>query len=123
MKNLVYAFGLIILLSAFHSTDYKTSFSWMKTSHDFGQIEQGKPVTATFEFLNKGDENIEIASTKASCGCTVADFSRGSIAPGEKGFVKATYNAAKAGQFKKSVTVQPTAGEPIVLYIKGEVTN
>ena len=77
-----------------------------------------------FKFTNTGDAPLVISSVQASCGCTVAEYSKEPIAPGAQGFVKATYNAAKVGVFTKSVTVNANAENNVVqLVIKGEVVK
>lgn len=101
-----------------------TAINWSETTHDFGKIKVNVPVTHQFIFTNKGSEPIIVTSVKASCGCTVADYSKEPIAPGQKGFVKATFNAAQPGIFKKTVTVYANVeGSPIQLMIQGEVVN
>jgi len=63
-----------------------------------------------------------ITNVKPGCGCTNADYTKDSIAPGKTGYVKATFNAANAGQFTKTVTVTTSAEEtPKVLTFKGTV--
>lgn len=100
------------------------AFSWNATVHDFGKIRQAVPVSHEFVFTNDGTEALMITSVTASCGCTVAEYSKGLIQPGETGFVKATYNAAKAGVFTKTVTVNANTEEGVVkLTIKGEVVG
>ena len=97
-------------------------FEWEATTYDFGTIELNKPAEHVFEFTNNGDVPLIISSAKASCGCTVADYTKEPIAPGDKGFVSARYNAAKAGAFTKTVTVTANTGEEaIVLTLKGIV--
>jgi hypothetical protein len=99
-------------------------FQWKSTTIDFGKIPVGKPVTHKFTFTNEGTAPLVISSVQASCGCTVAEYSRDPIAPGAEGFVKATYNAAKAGVFTKTVIVNAnTDGGIVQLYIKGEVVD
>ena len=91
---------------------------------DFGKIKQGTPVTHEFKFTNTGKVPMMITNVAASCGCTTPDWSKEPIAPGGKGFIKATYNAASVGAFNKAVTV--TANIPngtVQLFIKGEVTQ
>lgn len=91
---------------------------------DFGKIKQGAPVTHEFKFTNTGKVPMIITNVAASCGCTTPDWSKDPIAPGGKGFIKATYNAASVGAFNKAVTV--TANIPngsIQLFIKGEVSQ
>jgi len=97
-------------------------FNWSETSFDFGKIKKDVPVTHEFTFTNTGNEAHVISSVKASCGCTVTEYSKELIQPGGKGFVKATYNAAKTGAFTKTVTINAnTSEEAVVLSIKGEV--
>lgn len=99
-------------------------FAWDKTEHDFGKIKQNAPVTYQFTFTNTGKAPLIISTVQASCGCTIADYSRDPIMPNGTGFVKATYNAATLGQFTKTVTVNANTEEGIVkLTIKGEVVS
>ena len=99
-------------------------FTWESTAHNFGEIEQGKPVEHLFNFTNKGDVPLIISSVKASCGCTVANYTKEPIAPGKTGFVSARYNAAKVGTFNKTVTVMANTGDDaIMLKLSGSVVT
>jgi hypothetical protein len=99
-------------------------FNWAETTHDFGKIKVNMPVAHEFNFTNNGSVALVISSVKASCGCTVTDYSKDPIPPGEKGYVKTTYNAAKTGVFTKSVTVNAnTEDGAVTLWIKGEVVE
>ncbi|HEX8549802.1 MAG TPA: DUF1573 domain-containing protein [Cytophagaceae bacterium] len=98
------------------------SFKWDKTSHEFGKITKDKPVTAVFKFTNSGTAPLIITKAEASCGCTVPEYPKEPIAPGQTGIIKATYNAANPGAFTKDVTiVSNVEGVPVRLQIKGEV--
>ena len=100
------------------------SMVWNKKVHDFGEIEKSVPVTATFEFENTGQTPIIVTSAKASCGCTIAEYTREPIPVGEFGSVTATYNAAKVGSFNKTVTLNISGSdEPIVLTLRGNVVE
>ncbi len=102
----------------------EAAFAWVQTSFDFGKIKLNVPVTHEFKFTNSGDAPLVITSVQASCGCTVAEYSKEPIPSGGQGFVKATYNAAKAGVFTKTVTINSNTQDGVVLLtIKGEVTN
>lgn len=97
-------------------------FAWTATTFDFGKIKQSVPVSHQFKFKNTGNIPLVISSVRASCGCTVADYTKEPIAPGAEGFVKATYNAANAGPFTKTVTVNANTAEgTVTLTFKGEV--
>jgi hypothetical protein len=98
-------------------------FNWTSTTHQFGKISKGKPVTHEFSFINTGDIPLVISSVQASCGCTVTAYTRDAIEPGGSGYVKATYNAAHAGQFSKTITVNANTDEAVQLTIKGEVVE
>jgi len=99
-------------------------FKWEKTTHDFGKIQQGKPVSIEFTFTNQGSSPLVISNVKGSCGCTVTQYTKEPIAPGKAGNVKATYNAAAMGAFNKSVRVTANVeGGTETLFIKGEVVN
>ena len=99
-------------------------FMWESTTHDFGRIEQNLAKEHVFKFTNNGDVPLIISSVKASCGCTVAEYTKEPIAPGDKGSVSARYNAAKVGAFSKTVTVTANTGEEaVVLTLKGEVVT
>lgn len=102
----------------------KAVFEWKSTEYDFGTIKVGEPVSHEFSFINGGDAPLIISTVQASCGCTVTAYTKDPIAPMGTGYVKATYNAAKVGQFSKTVTVNANTEEGVVkLVIKGEVVD
>ncbi len=97
-------------------------FKWSEETHDFGTIPQGTPVKNKFEFTNTGKEPIIVSNVQKTCGCTVTDWTKEPVMPGQVGFVTAEFNAAKEGPFTKAITVQSDAKTPSVkLYFKGTV--
>jgi hypothetical protein len=137
MKKIALTFGglAVVLFSIAQELAYNdrdenrldaanAAFGWTETTYEFGQIKVGVPVSYEFTFTNTGEAPLVIASVQASCGCTVTSYSKDPIEPGNKGFVKATYNAAKLGQFSKTVTVNANTDESLVqLTIRGEVVE
>jgi hypothetical protein len=135
MKKITLSFLLVVCIatvwaqqlasnSTFAAMFKGAAFAWNQTTVDFGKIKHNEPVSNTFTFTNGGTEPLVISSVQASCGCTVTEYSKTPIAPGAKGFVKATYNAAKLGLFTKTVTVNANTENAVVqLIIKGEVTK
>lgn len=97
-----------------------TTIEFEKTIYDFGSVPQGTPVDAEFVFTNTGKEPLILQKVTASCGCTTPYYTQKPIAPGEKGMIKATYNAAAAGPFTKPVTVVYNGGQT-QLSLKGTV--
>lgn len=121
---------IFIALVAFVSTatvaqqSSKAEFKFEKETHDFGKIPQGKPVKHVFTFENVGTEPIIISDVKPSCGCSVAEYTKTPVKPGEKGTISVTFNAAAKQPFTKNFTVRSNTKTPVkTLYIKGEVTG
>lgn len=92
-----------------------------ETSHQFGKIPQGRPVTHTFEIVNTGNEPLLLENVQASCGCTTPEWSREPIAPGATAPIKVGYNAYAEGHFNKTVTIFYNNGHTKALTITGEV--
>jgi len=96
-----------------------------KTSHDFGKFSEKQPVVScVFTFTNVGDAPLVVNQAIASCGCTVPEYTKKPIPPGEKGELKVTYNGTGKfpGRFKKSITVRTNAKVEITrLYIEGDM--
>ena len=98
-----------------------------KTTHDFGSFSESNPkVTCVFAFENVGEQPLVINQAIASCGCTVPEYTKEPVKPGEKGEIKVTYNGAGKfpGHFKKSITVRTNgAVEMTRLYIEGDMKH
>lgn len=78
--------------------------------HDFGTIMAGETISYSFKFTNTGDDDLVISDCDASCGCTVANYPRERIAPGESGFITVTFRSAgMSGMQMKTVTVASNA--------------
>ena len=98
------------------------AIKWEKTTVRFGEIEQGVPVTAAFTFTNKSKAPLLLAEVHGSRGCTVPAWSKETILPGKSSKITATFNAANAGSFNKTVTVTTNADDaPQVLTLQGVV--
>ena len=101
------------------------------TTYDFGKIkEEGGKVTGKFIFTNVGNQPLELTNVRPGCGCTAANYTKGAIAPGEQGYIEATYNPYnRPGAFNKNIRVttnEPRFTEndkatPHMIFIKGEV--
>ena len=98
-----------------------------KLTHDFGTFSEKNPVVSyTFTYTNVGEQPLVINQAVASCGCTVPEYTKTHIQPGEKGEIKVTYNGTGKfpGHFKKSITVRTNgAVEMTRLYIEGDMTE
>jgi hypothetical protein len=126
MKKLIFLLAILVapFFAMAQAGGKSPAFKWSETEHDFGKIKKGVPVTTTFTYTNIGKAPLSVSDVKASCGCTVPEYTKEVVAPGKTGTVKATYNAANVGTFLKSITVTSNVeGGPVILTIKGEVTE
>jgi hypothetical protein len=126
MKKVTFlSLAMTLLVASFvFANVLAAAFNWVETDHNFGQIKQGKPVTAEFKFSNKGENPLIISKAYGSCGCTGVEYPKEPIMPGASGVIKATFNAAAAGSFNKTVTVESNAeGGMVTLNIHGEVVQ
>lgn len=90
--------------------------------HDFGKIPYQGNAEYDFVFKNTGNQPLVLQNVKSTCGCTVPEWPKEPIAPGESAKIKVRYNTRIAGSFAKGITVYSNAENPTVqLRIKGEV--
>lgn len=127
MKNLVLLFALVFSVVAAGAQNEKKvtgpEISFKQTTHDYGSIDLNGDGTYNFEFTNTGNEPLILSKPRSSCGCTVPQWPKEPILPGETNAIKVTYNTHKAGPFNKTVTVYSNAKNKstILLRIKGKV--
>jgi len=100
-----------------------TTMEFEQTDHDFGSIAQDTENTKVFSFTNTGTEPLIIENAKGSCGCTVPEYPKEPIPPGEKGEIKVVYKPGKQKNAQtKNVTITAnTLPEKSVLTIKANV--
>ncbi len=85
-----------------------TAMTFTSPSHDFGNIKQDSENRHIFTFTNTGSEPLVIENAKGSCGCTVPQYPKEPIAPGETGEIEVVYKPGKQLN-KQSKTVTITA--------------
>ena len=91
---------------------------------DLGTFMQYDDPSSKCEFLftNTGKEPLIISKAKGSCGCTVPNWPKEPIMPGETGTIKVNYDEKRVGSFNKSITITSNARNSVkVLKIKGKV--
>jgi hypothetical protein len=100
-------FDLVINSVVLEPTTTKVPVLYFNESdHDFGVVKEGKLLTYTFDFFNKGEGVLEISNIMTSCGCTAAVVDNKILAPGEKGTLKVEFDSsAKSGKTNKTITV------------------
>lgn len=97
--------------------------SFDKFEHNFGQINLGEVVLYEFKVTNTGSADLIIFNAQPSCGCTVSEFPKDPIKPGQSGIIPVEYNSkGRPGHFSKTITVfANTEPNQTVLTITGMV--
>ena len=99
-----------------------TTISLDLTTQNIGSIFFNQPKEVEFIFINTGKYPLLIYEVRASCECTVPEWSQKPIKPGRSGMIKVIYNADRFGQFNKSINVfANTQNNPTILRFHGEV--
>ena len=92
------------------------------TEYNFGKIPYQGNAEYNFVFENTGNEPLVLQHVKSTCGCTVPEWPKEPVAPGEKASIKVRYNTRISGSFAKGITVYSNAKDATIqLRIKGEV--
>ena len=100
-----------------------TSVKFEKSLHNFGSVVSTSENKYNFEFTNTGDSPLVISNARGSCGCTVPNYPKTPIAPGETGEIEVIYRPKnQSGPQTKTVTITANT-EPAntVLTIKADV--
>lgn len=127
MKKCLLAVVMLIMNAFFVLAQGTAQISFETTTHDFGSFPESSPkVTCTFKFKNTGDGPLVIHQAIASCGCTVPQYPKEPIKPGESGQITVTYNGAGKfpGHFRKTITLRTNSQNEITrLVIEGDMTS
>jgi hypothetical protein len=97
---------------------------WAQQEADLGPVKQGAEAVHAFRFTNVGTQPLLIREVKPSCGCTLVDWPRQFIQPGQKGEVRVRYRASPdlAGEELRHVTVLANTEPGFThLYLKARI--
>lgn len=93
--------------------------------YDFGEVTEGDIVEHTFKFENTGKVPLIISDAHSTCGCTVPDWPRSPIAPGDGGEIKVTFNTLNKPEIQEKPVIITANTYPSVVrvYLKGYVNK
>ncbi len=102
----------------------QTEIEFDKTNFDFGKLPHKADAKVEFFFENKGTNPLIITNVTSSCGCTVPDYPKEALQPGQRASIKVKYDSNRVGVFHKSVKVFcNAANSPVKLEIGGEILS
>ncbi|MDO9137719.1 MAG: DUF1573 domain-containing protein [Lutibacter sp.] len=92
--------------------------------YDFGTVNEGEVVEGIFKITNKGKTDLVITGASATCGCTVPEWPKDPIKPGDSGELKFSFDSkGRTGKQSKSINLQTNTAEVTeTLRIGGTVT-
>jgi hypothetical protein len=123
-------FGLFIAAALLSSCENNTELQIGKKTtmevnpvFNAGKVALGEVIKAKFKVENTGDYALVLSDVKGSCSCTVADWSKDPIAPGESGFVEAQVNTESfsPGHISRSIRILSNT-EPNLTVVNVEAT-
>ncbi len=107
MKKLLFSLmAFTFATSIFAQKKVEDVAKFSTDTYDFGKVKQNTPPTATFVVTNISKEPLIIEAANPTCGCTISNYTKSPIAPGQTGTITATYNAANLGGIHKTLTVK-----------------
>jgi Skp family chaperone for outer membrane proteins len=96
----------------------QTSIQFEASEISFGEIKEGAAVTKIYKLKNIGKKRLMIEKVEGSCGCTVAEWPRYPVEPGENAEIKVSFNSlGKRGVQDKTITVTANT-EPAQTFLK-----
>ena len=91
--------------------------------HDFGKMDNSQQVEHEYVLKNVGTTQLEISNVRPSCGCTVANISERSVAPGAETRVLTRLNLqGRSGPQHKAIVVESNDPQQpqFILTLQGE---
>jgi len=86
---------------------------------DFGQVKEGEVLKHTFILKNETQKILNINDVNTSCGCTVSQVDKKTLAPGESASIQVQFKSkGYSGPIKQYVYVHTdNLDNPIIRYI------
>ncbi len=89
------------------------AISFEVTQADLGDLRQGEKAEYLFEFTNTGNKPLIIQNVISTCGCTVPEWPKTPVKPGEKAVLKVVFDSTgKIGRQNKIITIRSNVPGP-----------
>jgi hypothetical protein len=91
-------------------SDSAAEISFDTLVKDLGTIREGERIIAYYDYSNTGDAPLIITGIKAGCGCTVPEWKKDPLAPGDSENFKVVFDSrGKSGLQDIRITVRSNA--------------
>lgn len=100
-----------------------TNLVLSEAQFDFGKIKKGDQKEHTYEITNTGENPLIISQVKPGCGCTVPDYTKEPILPGQKGKITLKFDSTNFdGLVNKQAEVYANVEKaPIVIGFSADI--
>lgn len=100
-----------------------TTVALSESNFEFGKLKKGDHVEHIYEITNTGKNPLIISQVKPGCGCTVPDYTKDPILPGQKGKITLKFDSSNFdGMVQKQAEVFANVEKaPIVLSFSADV--
>lgn len=119
-------FGCALCMTAQESESKGPILTFEKTDNNFGIFDQEHAKQSCyFRFTNTGDEPLVITNAHATCNCTVPEYPKYAIAPGQTDSILVAYDGTskRPGVFRKVVTVDYNAKDSQNAFARVTITG
>lgn len=93
------------------------------TIFDFGEVDEGAVIKHDFKFVNTGKVPLVIQNAHSTCGCTIPEWPKDVIAPGQSSVIKVEFNTKGKSEFQEKPVIITANTYPSVtkVFVKGIV--
>lgn len=100
-----------------------TNIALSESQFDFGKIKKGDQKEHVYEVTNTGENPLIISQVKPGCGCTVPDYTKDPILPGQKGKITLKFDSSNFdGLVNKQAEVYANVEKaPIVISFSADI--
>lgn len=103
-----------------HDSTKYTTIQWEDSAIDFGTKKMGEVVNITFRCTNTGNKPLYLFDVRPGCGCTLVNYTKTPIEPGEQGKIEAKFDTNKShpGSVHKTVYVSSNSSNTSIPYLR-----
>ena len=100
-----------------------TTIALSESQFDFGKMKKGDQKEHVYEVTNTGENPLIISQVKPGCGCTVPDYTKEPILPGQKGKITLKFDSSSFdGLVNKQAEVYANVEKaPIVISFSADI--
>jgi hypothetical protein len=114
---------LLVLFAATAFAQVGPKATFEKKGLVFKDVNEGDVLEFSYTFTNTGNSDLKLLSVKPTCGCTVAEYPKEFIKPGETKTIDVTFDTeGRPGYQAKGVNIE-TNGGPVSLVFEAYVTS